>query len=74
LSIIKNNKFFLKCVFICHYSTKTNLSDKIISVSLEKQVVILKDSDIGLSLVAQSIQYYIEERPHRTQLRSLGLF
>jgi hypothetical protein len=52
----------------------TNLSDKIISVFLEKQVPVLKDSDISHSLVAQGTQCYIEDVRHRAQLLSPGLF
>jgi hypothetical protein len=52
----------------------TNLSDKIISVFLEKEALVLKDSEISLSLVAQGIQCYIEEVRHRVRLLSPGLF
>ena len=52
----------------------TNLSDKIISVFLDKEALVLKDSDISLSLVAQGIQCYTEEVRHRVQLLSPGLF
>jgi len=52
----------------------TNLSDKIISVFLDKQVLILKNSDISLSLIAQGIQCYAEDVRRHAQLLSPGLF
>lgn len=52
----------------------TNLSDKIISVFLDKQILILKDSDINLSLITQGIQCYIEEVRRHVQSLSPGLF
>ena len=52
----------------------TNLSDKIISVFLDKQILTLKDSEISLSLVAQGTQCYIEEVRRTAQSLSPGLF
>jgi hypothetical protein len=52
----------------------TNLSDKIISVFLDKQILILKDSEISLSLVAQGIQCYTEEVRRHAQSLSPTLF
>jgi hypothetical protein len=52
----------------------TNLSDKIISVFLDKKILILKDSDISLSLIAQGIQCYTEEVRRHAQLLSPTLF
>jgi hypothetical protein len=52
----------------------TNLSDKIISVFLDKKILILKDSDISLSLIAQGIQCYTEEVRRLAQLLSPTLF
>jgi hypothetical protein len=52
----------------------TNLSDKIITVFLDKQTDILKDSDISLSLVAQGIQCYVEEVRRHVQSLSPALF
>ena len=52
----------------------TNLSDNIIKVFLNKQVLTLKDSDISLSLVAQGIQCYKEEVRRHVQSLSPTLF
>ena len=52
----------------------TNLFDKIISVFLNKQVLILTDAVISLSLVAQGIECSIEEVRHHAQLLSPTLF
>ncbi len=52
----------------------TNLSDKIISVFLEKEALVLKDSEISLSLVAQGIQCYAEEVRRHVQSLSPALF
>ncbi|CAF3089011.1 unnamed protein product [Rotaria sp. Silwood2] len=52
----------------------TNLSNDIISVFLNKQVLSLKDSNISLSLIAQGIQCYTEEVRHHVQSLSPTLF
>jgi hypothetical protein len=52
----------------------TNLSDRIISVFLDKQVLVLTDSDISLSLVAQGVQCYTEEVRRHVQLLSPSVF
>jgi hypothetical protein len=52
----------------------TNLSEKILTVFLDKQTVVLKDSDISLSLVAQGIQCYVEEVRRHVQSLSPALF
>ncbi len=73
---IKQNKnkifFSLSLDAIC--SIMTNLSDKIISVFLDKQTVNLKDSDISHSLVAQGTQIYTEEVRCYVQALSPALF
>ncbi len=51
-----------------------NLSDEILSVFLNKQVLILKDSDISHSLVAQGIQCYTEEVRRCVQSLTPALF
>ncbi|CAF3645504.1 unnamed protein product [Rotaria sordida] len=52
----------------------SNLSDNIISIFVNKQVLTLKDSDINLALIAQGIQCYIEEVRHHVQILSPTLF
>ncbi len=52
----------------------TNLSDKIISVFLDKHVLTLKDSEISLALVAQGIPLYTEEVRRYAQSLSPALF
>lgn len=52
----------------------TNLPDKIITIFLDKQSLILKDSEISLSLVAQGIQCYTEEVRRHVQSLSPALF
>lgn len=73
-SLSKEALFYFKFLFVCHLFAMTNLSDQIISVFLNKQELILKDSDISLSLIAQGVQCYTEEIRRRIQSLSPGLF
>jgi hypothetical protein len=52
----------------------TNFSDQIISVFLAKKILILKDAEISLALIAQGIQCYTEEVCRHVQSLSPGLF
>ncbi|CAF0879399.1 unnamed protein product [Adineta ricciae] len=52
----------------------TNLSEKILKVFVDKQCVVLKDSDISLSLISQGIQCYTAEIRHQVQALSPALF
>jgi hypothetical protein len=52
----------------------TNFSDQIISVFLAKKILILKDAEISLALIAQGIQCYTEEVRRHVQSLSPALF
>ena len=52
----------------------TDLSEKILKVFVDKQCVVLKDSDISLSLISQGIRCYTAEVRHHVQVFSPALF
>jgi hypothetical protein len=52
----------------------SNLFDKIITVFLDKQASVLKDTDISLLLIAQGIQCYTEDIRRHVQTLSPALF